>query len=262
MLINFVNLLTIKIFFIWSVTIFLNVTCISGWESCSVSGVRDQAACCVHVASGYYIQQLKLAENLAKFFERMIMNFLSCLTECVEWVERRSWGLLEEIVSSYIGKWVSTSECLTIILRMLLFTMSLLVFNIESGYNKLVYDCMPAWHLKHRWLFSSVSHWKTRPIAGFLDLLARTLTISASAPTQNWMQPVCCAGWSHLRFSIVFWIRKKRVHAECGCNAHWQSSRQRKNWMSCENEQVPRCKSALGTVNVSAVTRNPHKAWL
>lgn len=123
--------------------------------------------------------------------------------------------------------------------------MSLFAFRIESGYYKLVYDCMPAWHLKHRWLFCSVSHQTTCPIAGSLDL-ARTLTISASAHAQSWTQPICCTGWSRLRFSIVFWFRKKRVHTECGCNAHWQTSRQRKSWMSCGNGQVPRCSQHWG----------------
>ena len=152
-----------------------------------------------------------------------------------------TWGLLEEIVSSCMAKWVSTSECLTVILQMLLFTMSLFAFCIESGYNKLVYDYMPAWHLKSVWLFSSVSHQRTCPIAGFLDLLARTLTISASARTQSWTQPICCTGWSHLRFSIVFFKSERKGYIEYGCNAHWQNSRQRKSWMSCENGQVPRC---------------------
>lgn len=154
-----------------------------------------------------------------------------------------SWNIL---TLKIMGKWVSTAPCLTIILQMLLFTMSLFAFHIESGYNKLVYDCMPAWHLKCRWLFPSVSHQRICPIRGFLDLLARTLTISASARAQSWTQPVCCRGCSRLRFSIVFWIGKKTLRTECVCNAHWQTSRQRKSWMSCENGQVRRCRRHWG----------------
>lgn len=49
-----------------------------------------------------------------------------------------------------------------------------------------------------------------------------------------------------LEVQYSFLFRKKRVHTECGCNAHWQTSRQRKSWMSCENGQVPRCSQHWG----------------
>lgn len=40
-------------------------------------------------------------------------------------------------------------------------------------------------------------------------LLARTLTVSASACAQSWTQPVCCMGCSRLRFSIDFVSERK-----------------------------------------------------